>query len=90
MLYDVVVVVAPEEGGAALANQPAARDFVTDAFAHCKFVGYTPGARALLEATGVAAKLDAGFVELASAGAASRFLEDCRALRHWDRESRLR
>lgn len=89
VLYDAVVVLASQEGGAELASQPAARDFVTDAFAHCKFVGYTPGAFALLEATGVAGKLDDGFVELSSATTASSFLERCCALRHWERESRL-
>jgi catalase len=89
VLYDAVAILAPEEGGAELAAQPAAQDFVTDAFAHCKFVGYTPGAFALLEATGVATKLDDGFMELGSGSAASGFLERCRALRHWQRESRL-
>jgi catalase len=88
VLYDAVVVLASPEGGATLATQPAAQDFVTDAFAHCKFVGYTPGAFALLEATGIDSKLDDGFVELGSVSAASSFLERCRALRHWERESR--
>jgi catalase len=89
VLYDAVAVLASEGSGAELATQPAAHDFVTDAFAHCKFVGYTPGAVALLEATGLATKLDDGFVELASASAANGFLERCRAIRHWERESRL-
>jgi catalase len=89
VLYDAVAVLASEEGGVALASLPAARDFVTDAFAHCKFVGYTPGGAALLEATGIATDLDDGFIELGSARAASGFLERCRELRHWERESRL-
>jgi catalase len=89
VLYDAVAVVASEDGGAELAGQPAAHDFVSDAFAHCKLVGYTPGALALLEATGLAGKLDDGFVELRSGSAASGFLERCRALRHWERESCL-
>jgi catalase len=89
VLFDAVVVLASEEGGVELATQPAAQDFVTDAFAHCKFVGYTAGAVALLEATGLAGRLDDGFVELASGTAASGFLERCRGLRHWERESCL-
>ena len=34
-----------EAGGELLASEPAAKDFVADAHAHCKFIGYTPGAR---------------------------------------------
>ena len=34
-------------------SNPAARDFVTDAYAHCKFIGYTSGAEPLLEAAGL-------------------------------------
>jgi catalase len=89
VLYDAIVILASPEGGAELATQPAAQDFVTDAFAHCKLVGHTPGAHALLEATGVAAKLDDGFIELTTGASASGFLERCRELRHWEREPLL-
>ena len=34
---------------------PAAKDFVTDAHAHCKVIGHTPPARALFEAAGLGA-----------------------------------
>jgi catalase len=61
------------------------RDFVNDAFAHCKMIGFTAAAMPVLEATGVAERLDAGVVEL-EAGGAGAFVEQCRALRHWDRE----
>jgi catalase len=89
VLYDAIVILASPEGGAELATQPAAQDFVTDAFAHCKLVGHTPGAHALLEATGVAAKLDDGFIELTTGASASGFLERCHELRHWEREPLL-
>ena len=49
VLYDAVVMLASEPGAADLAGIPAARDFVTDAYAHCKFIGYTaPTARPVL------------------------------------------
>ena len=54
MLYDAVAVLASEEGAAAAGREPAARDFVTDAFAHCKFIGYTSEAIPLFEACGLA------------------------------------
>lgn len=40
------------DGASALATNAAARDFVTDAYAHAKFIGYAADATALLQATG--------------------------------------
>jgi catalase len=84
VLYDAVAVVVSAEGGAELAVVPSAKDFVSDAHAHRKFVGYTSGAEELFAAAG-AAELDAAYVDLAKRGAAKRFVETCRALRFWDR-----
>ena len=64
---------------------PAAQDFVTDAYAHCKFIGYVAAAAPLLEAAGVADRVDDGFVALDGDGA-GQFVERCRDLRFWDRE----
>ena len=50
VLYDAVIVLAAKNGAEALAALPAARDFVTDAYAHCKFIGYTGDAAPLFEA----------------------------------------
>ena len=71
-----------------LARDPAARDFVTDAYAHCKFVGYVADALPLLDATGVRELMDDGFIELGKNGQdGDGFVERCRQLRFWDRES---
>ena len=86
VLYDAVVVLADEDGAATLANLPAARDFVTDAFAHCKFIGYTPAAAAVIAAVGLAEKMDEGFTELDGAKSATAFLAKCGELRFWGRE----
>ena len=48
VLYDAVIVLASEDGASSLARNPAARDFISDAYAHCKFVGYVTGALPLL------------------------------------------
>ena len=40
MLYDAVVLLPSEDGAKVLTKEPAARDFVADAFAHMKFIGY--------------------------------------------------
>ena len=81
--------VLAEHGAArALAARPAARDFVTDAVAHCKSIGYTSAAAVLFEAAGLPANpadMDDGFVSLADYPAAE-FVTRCRQLRYWHRQ----
>ncbi|MES2159277.1 MAG: catalase [Pseudomonadota bacterium] len=86
VLFDAVAVVASEEGAALLAIDAAAKDFVTDAFAHCKYIGLTAEAQALFEKAGIANDLDEACLPLATAKDAGAFLTACRALRHWPRE----
>ena len=44
------------DGNSRQGGLPAARDFVTDAFAHGKYIGYAGGTVALFEAAGLAEK----------------------------------
>jgi len=85
VLYDAVAIVVSEEGAQLLAEQPTARDFVADAFAHGKFIGYVGAAGPLLDAAGVSARMDDGFVALDTDGAAD-LLARCRDVRFWERE----
>jgi catalase len=88
VLYDAVVVLAAHGAARALATRATARDFVTDAVAHCKFIGYTSGAAVLFEAAGLPidpGDLDDGFVSLAD-NPAAEFMARCRQLRFWDRK----
>jgi catalase len=87
VLYDAVAVLPSAEGVTALASDPAARDFVTDAHAHCKFVGYVETAMALFDAARVSAEMDDGYIALDDAN--GKFVEACRALRLWSREAPL-
>jgi catalase len=87
VLYDAVVLLVAADSG--LDRVPAARDFVSDAYAHCKFVGHSPGAASIFQATGLADLLDDGFVELTDASSAQDFLRRCRPLRRWDRQMEL-
>lgn len=89
VLFDAVALLVSEAGAKQLAMHPAARDFVADAFAHCKFIAYAPSATALLEKTGIAAENDEGLIKITSTADAAAFVEACRALRCWARESRL-
>lgn len=45
VLYDAVVLLTSDSGMLELMNESTARDFVADAFAHCKFIGYSASAR---------------------------------------------
>ncbi len=87
VLFDAVAILVSEEGAAALGADAGAKDFVTDAFAHCKFIGYSSDALALLEAAGIADDLDDACMALGKAGEAATFIEACRALRYWPREA---
>lgn len=86
VLYDVVILLVSDEGAAMLAKKAAARDFVADAFAHLKFIGYTPQAMPLLNKAGVGDSLDSACIQLSASGDASKFITACRDLRFWERE----
>ena len=90
VLYDAVAVLASPDGAALLAKDAAAKDFVSDAFAHCKFIAYSADAMPLFEKAGVAPDLDAGCIELGAEEDATRFVEMCRELRFWEREPKVK
>ena len=88
MLYDDAAILAEPGGARALAARPAGRDFVTDAVAHCKFIGYTSAAAVLFEAAGLPmdpSSADDGFISL-SEHPAAEFIARCGQLRYWHRE----
>lgn len=87
VLYDAVALVLGEESVEDLADDAPSRDFVADAFAHCKFIGFNESARAMFEAVGLADNLDDGCVDLSTQKSAKGFVEDLSALRYWQRET---
>jgi catalase len=70
-----------------LADEPAARDFVAEAFAHSKFIAYSEAAKPFLTSVLGTGKIDAGFIEIRGAKDASKFIEMCRKLRFWERQA---
>ncbi|WP_338035377.1 catalase [Haematomicrobium sanguinis] len=84
VLYDAVAIVLGADSAADVAELATAQDFVSDAFAHQKFVGYTPEAEPLLDEAGVAEKLDDGFINLATTKP-TQFAKTLADLRYWDR-----
>ena len=85
VLYDAVALLPARDAGPLLAKDPAARDFVADAFAHAKFVGYVKSAMPLLEKVVGHDDLDAGFIELKDTKDVVKFVRACRKLRFWER-----
>lgn len=86
VLFDAVALLLSEEGAERLVGEAAARDFVADAFAHCKFIAFTAGAVPLLQKTGVDPEADDGMIALGHPEAVRAFIKSCRKLRLWSRE----
>ncbi len=85
-LFDAVAIVVSEEGAKTLAGMHAARAWAADAWAHGKFIGFSPEAKPLLARAGLPEKQADGLIEL-DAGGAGDFVSACRALRVWDRDA---
>ena len=87
VLFDAVALVFSEAEGERLAKDKPSKDFVSDAFAHAKFIGWTGAAQPLIKAAGVEA-MDEGMIEL-TADTVADFIGLCGKLRHWPREAAL-
>jgi catalase len=85
VLYDAVALIVSRDGAEILAEEAAARDFVSDAYAHFKFIGYVDAAMPLLKKALAKDNLDPGFIQIQGAGDVPEFVQSCRKLRFWDR-----
>ena len=88
VLYDAIVVIPSADGAALLAGEATAKDFVSDAFAHAKFIAYSEAAEPLFQRAGVT-EMDGGCVALKGPTDAKAFLKACRKLRFWEREAKV-
>jgi catalase len=89
VLFDAVAVIPSAAGAQLLANDAPSRDFVSDAFAHCKFIGLSDGGSALMSAAGLGDKLDDGCIALSATSDAAGFIAKCAPLRLWERELKV-
>ncbi len=87
VLFDAIAVILTADGAAAMAQNPAAKDFVTDAHAHSKFIAYTATSMPLFAAAGLSEDMiDGGYVAIdRTKKSAEAFVRACRSLRYWDR-----
>ena len=89
VLFDAVAIIVSAQGAELLSFEAAARDFVSDAFAHYKFIGISVEARAIFVKAGIAGDLDEACLPLGKPDDANTFIAACRALRHWPREVKV-
>jgi len=90
VLYDAVAILPSREGAEALLKRSTARDFVSDAFAHCKFIACNEASLPLFEKSGIASDLDEGVVVLSTPKDVSGFLKKLGQLRIWARDPKVR
>jgi catalase len=91
VLYDAIVLMPSEDAIADLLQESTVRDFIADAFAHCKFIGHVKAAAPLFEKAGIAkADFDEGIVALASSKDVAGFIGKLGQLRVWSREPRVK
>ncbi len=88
VVFDAVAVLLSDAGAQLLAGKSTARDFVADAFAHCKFIAHSAAAQPLLDKAGVVP--DAGVIALAKAPDVTAFVKECGKLRFWERETQVK
>jgi catalase len=86
VLFDAVAILNAADATEALLPNAAVGDFIRDAFAHLKFIGYTQAAMPLFEKAGIADALDEACVPLTSPKSVDPFIAACRKLRFWKRE----
>ncbi|MBY5792990.1 catalase [Rhizobium leguminosarum bv. viciae] len=86
VLYDAVALLPSAEGTGDLLKEATARDFVADAFVHCKFIGYVETALPLMQKAGIADSLDEGVMALGAAKDVPAFIKALGKLRVWGRE----
>ncbi|KRD64978.1 catalase [Ensifer sp. Root278] len=90
VLFDAIALILSENGAERLTKEAAAHDFVSDAFAHCKFIAFSPQALPLLKHVGVDPELDEGVIALSDPKAVHSFIQACRELRLWGRETAVK
>ncbi len=84
VVFDAVVICLSTAGAEELASVSAALEFVRDAHAHCKYVGYDgEPSLALVNLAGLVT--DSGYIDLSSGP--EQFLTQCRGLRLWERDA---
>ncbi|MBV9990551.1 MAG: catalase [Alphaproteobacteria bacterium] len=90
-LFDAVAIIASDGGAARLASMAAAQDFVRDAFAHLKTIGFTGNLAELFTKAGLAQEdLDEACIPLSKRADAGQFVDTAANGKFWAREPKVR
>lgn len=87
VVYDAVAILMDNAAAEKFSKDKPTQDFISDAFAHAKFIAFSPAVKSIFEIIGIDDQMDDGFYELANKKEASSFVKACRALRFWDRDA---
>ncbi|EJF89272.1 catalase [Bartonella tamiae] len=85
VLFDAVALIINVSEIDTLTKSAPLRDFINDAYAHYKFIGYNEASEELLSALSMTDRKDEGFLRLSSSDDIAVFLNQCKALRFWKR-----
>ncbi len=83
VFFDTVVVAVSAEGADVLKQKAAALNFIRDAFAHLKIIGFTAASMPLLDAAGI--DIDDGVVEVETSQDTAAYFEAAKNGRFWAR-----
>jgi len=86
VLFDAIALLTSHQAIEDLVKEATARDFVADAFQHCKYIGYDQSALPLLDKAGISGSLDEGTIALSDTKGLPNFVEELGKLRVWGRE----
>jgi catalase len=91
VLFDAVALLPAATAMDDLMQESAVRDFVADAFAHCKFIGYVDAGLPLFLKSGIASEdLDEGCIAIGDPKQAQSFVDSLAKLRIWGREPNVK
>jgi catalase len=91
VLYDAIALLPGQDAVDDLMQESCAREFVADAFVHCKFIGYVEAALPLFAKSGVPAEdFDEGCIALGSVKNVGSFVDSLARLRVWSREPNVK
>ncbi|MEQ9380112.1 MAG: catalase [Pirellulales bacterium] len=87
VLFDCVIVAPPEDAIEKLVSNPDAINWIRDAFAHCKVIGYSEATTPLFDKAAVDPGADEGLVDVGTDGSGlDQFVEQAKKYRIWERE----
>jgi catalase len=90
VVFDAVVLAVSEAGVDLLLDESTAKDFVSDAYAHLKYIGYVPEAEPLMDKAGIPKAKDDGVIELSGKEGIASYIKSASNLRLWERETKVK